>query len=62
MNFISNTRKDVLNIEFEETLLAERKLHVAYEILRFYDLDDVGYVCTLYCGHIYFLLRAFDLD
>jgi len=34
--------------------MAERKFCATYEILGFYDLDDVEYVCILYCGDSYF--------
>ena len=45
-----------------ESLLADRKIHVDHKVLGFYDLDYVGYVCTLYYGDRYFRLRVFDLD
>ena len=52
-NYFSNPRGNVLNIEFEESLMAERKFISGKEILAFYDIDDVAYVCTLYYGDQY---------
>ena len=42
--------------------MTERKFIGGKEILGFYDIDDVAYVCTLYYGDRYFRLRVFDLD
>jgi len=33
--------------------MAERKFISGKEILAFYDIDDVAYVCTLYYGDQY---------
>jgi len=47
-HFFSDPRGNVLNIEFEERLLAERKFVGGKQILDFYDIDDAAYICTLY--------------
>jgi len=61
-NYFFDLRKNVINIEFEENLIVNRKICVVHEVLGFYDLDDVGYACTLYRVDKYFRLRIFDLD
>ena len=60
-NYFSDPEGNVLNIEFEESLLIERQFCGITKILGFYNLDDVGYVCTLYCRDRYFRLRVFEL-
>ena len=60
-NFFSDPRGNVLNIEFEERLLADRKFVGGRQILDFYGIDDAAYICTLYCGDRYFRLRVFDV-
>jgi len=61
-NFFSNPKGNVINIEFEETLLAQRQIRVVEQIMWLYELNDVYYVCSLYCGDRYFRIRVFDLD
>jgi len=60
-NFFSDSRGNVLNIEFEEKLLADRKFVGGRQILDFYVIDDAAYICTLYYGDRYFRLRVFDI-
>ena len=61
-NFFNDTKGNVINIEFEETLLAQRQFRAVEQIMWFYKLNDVYYVCSLYCGDQYFRIRVFDLD
>jgi len=60
-NYFSDPGRNVLNIEFDENLVVERKFCGVTQILGFYNLHDMGYVCTLFCGDRYFRLRLFDL-
>ncbi|QCE10715.1 hypothetical protein DEO72_LG10g1946 [Vigna unguiculata] len=43
-------------------LLGQRQIHGVEKIQSFYNLNDVYYVCTVYCGDRYFRIRLFDLD
>ena len=43
-NFFSDPRGNVLNIEFEERLLADRKFVCGRQILDFYGIDDAAYI------------------
>jgi len=60
-NFFSDPKGNVINIEFEETRLAQRQICAVEQIMWFYDLNDVYYVCSLYCADQYFRIRVFDL-
>ena len=59
-NYFSDPAGNVLNIKFDENLLAERKFRGVFQILGFYNLRFMCYVCTLFCGDRYFRLRVFD--
>ncbi|QCD86275.1 hypothetical protein DEO72_LG3g796 [Vigna unguiculata] len=61
-NCFTDPRGNVLNIEFEENLMAERKFRASDDIVNFYDVYDIEFVCTLYCGDRYFRFRVFDID
>ena len=61
-NCFTDPRGNILNIEFEENLMAERKFRASDDIVNFYDVYDIGFVCTLYCGDRYFRFRVFDID
>jgi len=61
-NYFLDPRGNVLNIEFEENLMAVRKFHASDDIVTFYDIYDIAFVCTLYCGDRYFGFRVFDID
>jgi len=61
-NFFSDPKGNMINIEFEEGLLAQRQIQVVEKIRSFYNLNNVYYVCTVYCGDRYFRIRVFDLD
>ncbi|QCD94308.1 hypothetical protein DEO72_LG5g2391 [Vigna unguiculata] len=61
-NFFSDPKGNVINIEFEQTLLPQRQFRAVEQLMWFYELNDVYYVCSLYCGDRYFRIRLFDLD
>jgi len=61
-NFFSDPRGNVINVEFEQTLLPQRQFRAVEQFMGFYDLNDVYYVCSFYCGDRYFRIRLFDLD
>ena len=61
-NFFNDPKGNVINIEFEQTLLPQRQFRVVEQLMWFYELNDVYYVCSLYCGDRYFRIRLFDLD
>ncbi|QCE14196.1 hypothetical protein DEO72_LG11g1195 [Vigna unguiculata] len=61
-NFFSDPRGNVINIEFEPSLLPQRQFRVVEQLMGFYDQNDVYYVVSLYCGDRYFRMRLFDLD
>jgi len=61
-NYFSDPRGNILNIEFKESLMAERKFRGSDDIANFYDIYDIAFVCTLYCGDRYFRFRVFDID
>ena len=60
MNYFSDPAGNVLNIKFDENLVAERKFRCVFHILGFYNLRCMCYVCTLFYGDRYFWLRVFD--
>jgi len=62
INFSSDPKGNTINIEFEEGLLGQRQFRGVESIRSFYNLNDVYYVCTVYCGDRYFRIRLFDLD
>jgi len=61
-NFFSDPKGNVINIEFEETLRTQRQFCAVEQVMWFYELNDVYYVCSLYCGDRYFRIRVFDRD
>ncbi|QCE15435.1 hypothetical protein DEO72_LG11g2446 [Vigna unguiculata] len=61
-NFFSDPRGNVINIEFEPSFLLQRQFRAVEQLMGFYDLNDVYYVVSLYCGDRYFRMRLFDLD
>ena len=61
-NFFSDPRGNVINIEFEPIFLLQRQFRAVEQLMGFYDLNDVYYVVSLYCGDRYFRMRLFDLD
>ena len=60
MNYFSDPAGNVLNIKFDENLVAERKFRCVFHLLGFYNLRCMCYVCTLFYGDRYFRLRVFD--
>jgi len=57
-NYFRDPKDNVLNIEFEDFLLYDRKFRACDEIFNLYDLDyDVYYVATLF-----FEIRLFYVD
>ena len=61
-NYFSDPKRNTINIEFEQGLLGQRQLRGVQSIRSFYNINDVYYVCTVYCGDRYFRIRLFDLD
>jgi len=61
-NFFSDPKGNVINIEFEETLRTQRQFCAVEQVMWFYELNDVYYICSLYCGDRYFRIRVFDRD
>ena len=61
-NFFNDSKGNVINIEFEQTLLPQRQFRAVEQLMWFYELNDVYYVCSLYCVDRYFRIRLFDLD
>ena len=59
-NYFCDPVGNVLNIKFDENLVAERKFRGVFQILGFYNLRFMCYMCTLFCGDRYFRLRVFD--
>ncbi|QCD96823.1 hypothetical protein DEO72_LG6g1533 [Vigna unguiculata] len=61
-NFFSDPKGNTINIDFEEGLLGQRQFRGVQSIRSFYNVNDVYYVCTVYCGDRFFRIRLFDLD
>ncbi|QCE15412.1 hypothetical protein DEO72_LG11g2423 [Vigna unguiculata] len=61
-NFFSDPKGNTINIEFEDGLLGQRQFRGVQSIRSFYNVNDVYYVCTVYCGDRFFRIRLFDLD
>jgi len=61
-NFFSDLKGNTINIEFDEGLLGQRQFRGVQSIRSFYNVNDVYYVCTVYCGDRFFRIRLFDLD
>jgi len=52
--------RNVLNLEFEEGLIKKGIFRIPYDFEEFYELEDLHYICTLFCGDRYFWLKIFD--
>ncbi|QCD96960.1 hypothetical protein DEO72_LG6g1670 [Vigna unguiculata] len=61
-NFFNDPKGNVINIEFEQTLLPQRQFRAVEQLMWFYELNDVYYVYSLYCGDRYFRIRIFSVE
>lgn len=41
---------NVFNIEFEERIIKKGMFQISCDFEEFYQLDDLHYVCSLFCG------------
>jgi len=48
-------------MDFEEKLIRNRLFRISADFEDLYNLDDVHYICTLFCGDRYFRVRIFNL-
>jgi len=46
-NYFSNLRENVLNIEFKESLIAEKKFRGSDDVVNFYDIYDIAFFFRL---------------
>jgi len=60
-NYFTDSMGNIFNLEFEESLIRNRLIHISSDFAEFYDMDDIHYICTLFCGDRYFLLRIFNI-
>jgi len=61
-NYFTDPMGNVMNLEFEEDLIRKGIFRIPPYFEEFYDLRDLHYVCTVFCGDRYFRLRIFDLQ
>ncbi|QCD85975.1 hypothetical protein DEO72_LG3g496 [Vigna unguiculata] len=61
-NYFTDPMGNVMNLEFEEDLIRKGIFRIPPYFEEFYELRDLHYVCTVFCGDIYFRLRIFDLQ
>ena len=61
-NYFTDPMGSVMNLEFEEDLIRKGIFRIPPYFEEFYELRDLHYVCTVFCGDIYFRLRIFDLQ
>jgi len=48
-------------VEFEDSLMENRKFRIASELAKFYKLDDLYWLVIIYYGNRYFQFRIFSL-
>ena len=61
-NYFTDPMGNVMNLEFEEDLIRKGIFRIPPYFEEFYDLRDLHYVCTVFCGDRYFRMRIFDLQ
>jgi len=61
-NYFTDPMGNVMNLEFEDDLINKGIFRVPYDFEDFYELDDLHYICTLFCGDRYFRIRIFDTN
>jgi len=61
-NFFSDPKGNVLNIEFEESLIYYQIFRVSNQILNFCNLKEIYYACTVFYGGRNFNLQIFSMD
>jgi len=60
-NYFTDPMENVFHMDFEEKLIRNRLFRISADFEDLYDLDDVHYICTLFCGDRYFRVRIFNL-
>jgi len=60
-NYFMDPIRNVFYMEFEEGLISNKLFRILSDFEEFYDLDDIHYMCTLFCGDRYFQLRIFNM-
>ena len=61
-NYFTDPMGNVMNLEFEEDLIRKGIFRIPSYFEEFYELRDLYYLCTLFCGDRYFRLRIFNLE
>ena len=61
-NYFTDPMGNVMNLESEEDLIRKEIFRIPPYFEEFYELRDLHYVCTVFCGDRYFRLRIFDLQ
>ncbi|QCD83103.1 hypothetical protein DEO72_LG2g3446 [Vigna unguiculata] len=61
-NYFTDPMGNVLNLEFEDNLIKKGIFRIPYHFEEFYELEDLHYICTLFCGDRYFRIRIFDTN
>jgi len=59
-NYFTDPMGNVLNLEFEEDLIKYGIFRIPYHFEEFYQLEDLHYIYTLFCGDRYFRIGIFD--
>ncbi|QCE06422.1 hypothetical protein DEO72_LG9g1434 [Vigna unguiculata] len=61
-NYFTDPMGNVMNLEFDDDLIRKGIFRVPYHFEDFYELDELHYICTLFCGDRYFRIRIFDTN
>ena len=61
-NYFTDPMGNVMNFEFENDLISKGIFRVPYVFEDFYELEDLHYICTLFCGDRYFRIKIFDTN
>jgi len=59
--YSTNSMGNVFYMEFKEALISNILFRISSDFEKFYDLDDVHYICTLLCRDRYFQIRIFNM-
>jgi len=60
-NYFIDQMGNVFYIDFEKGLIRNILFRISFDFEEFYNLDDVHYICTMFCGDRYFLIRIFNM-
>jgi len=60
-NYFIDPTGNAFYMDFKEKLIRNKLFRISADFKDLYDLDDVHYICTLFCGDRYFRVRIFNL-